>query len=53
MIKNSNIINVESLISNKKWLIVEAPIPKHFQQAFQQFGFSEKSVYPLFLGDET
>ena len=40
-------------ILNKKSLVVEAPLPEHFQQAFQQFGFSEKNVRPLFLGDKT
>ena len=39
-------------VSNKKSLIVEAPVPKHFQQAFQQFGFSEKNVHPLFIGEK-
>ena len=36
-------------LMNKKELIVEAPLPKHFQEAFQLFGFSEKNVKPLFL----
>ena len=34
---------------NKKTLIVEAPLPKHFEEAFKQFGFIEKNVKPLFL----
>lgn len=36
-------------LPNKKFLIVEAPLPDHFQKAFQQFGFVEKNVKPLFL----
>ena len=36
-------------VSNKKDLIVEAPLPDHFKQAFQQFGFSEQNVNLLFL----
>lgn len=33
----------------KKTLTVEAPLPEHFEKAFQQFGFNEKNVKPLFL----
>ena len=36
-------------LPNKKELTVEAPLPKHFEKAFQLFGFSEKNVKPLFL----
>ncbi|MBR6232122.1 MAG: RluA family pseudouridine synthase, partial [Alphaproteobacteria bacterium] len=36
-------------LMNKKELVVEAPLPKHFEKAFQLFGFSEKNVEPLFL----
>ena len=36
-------------VSNKKDFIVEAPLPIHFKQAFQEFGFSEQNVSPLFL----
>lgn len=35
-------------LSNKKFLTVEAPLPEHFRMAFQQFGFSEKNVKPVF-----
>ena len=37
-------------LTDKKNLLIEAPLPKHFQQAFQLFGFSEKNIKPLFLG---
>ena len=36
-------------LANKKELVIEAPLPKHFEQAFQMFGFSEKNTKPLFL----
>ena len=39
-------------VTSKKDLVVEAPLPIHFQKAFQQFGFSEKNVKSLFLGDK-
>ncbi|MBO7483943.1 MAG: RluA family pseudouridine synthase [Alphaproteobacteria bacterium] len=40
-------------LNNKKRLVIEAPLPKHFKQAFQRFGFSEKNVKSLFLGELT
>lgn len=36
-------------LANKKELVVEAPLPEYFQEAFRQFGFSEKNVKSLFL----
>ena len=38
--------------TDKKELIVEAPLPEHFKVAFQQFGFSEKNVKSSFLRSE-
>lgn len=35
-------------LANKKFLTVEAPLPEHFEKAFQQFGFNEKNVKPLY-----
>ena len=36
-------------LQNKKTIVIEAPLPEHFKEAFKQFGFSEKNVKPLFL----
>ena len=38
-----------SLPLSHKTLVVEAPLPEHFQEAFRHFGFSEKNIKPLFL----
>ena len=38
-----------SLPLGTKFLTIEAPLPNHFKEAFQLFGFSEKNVQPLFL----
>ncbi|MGN0919474.1 MAG: RluA family pseudouridine synthase [Alphaproteobacteria bacterium] len=36
-------------LQNKKTIVIEAPLPEHFKEAFKHFGFSEKNVKPLFL----
>ncbi len=35
-------------LADKKILNVEAPLPEHFKVAFQQFGFNEKNIQPIF-----
>ena len=35
-------------LANRKTVTVEAPLPEYFKEAFQQFGFNEKNVKPLF-----
>lgn len=40
---------IELPLSNKKTVVIEAPLPEHFKEAFQHFGFLDKNVKPLFL----
>lgn len=35
-------------LANNKSLMIEAPLPEHFNLAFKQFGFNEKNVKPIF-----